>query len=315
MNTETYVPISKLEHGNNYEQVFLIKEVKSTERMLSSGVRFARVTLKDITGTIEGAVWNYRGDLEEGMYVRMKLETQTYRDALEFQAQSDNINVLENPPINQHDYVQGVSEGILTQYAHAIEDIIGYMNDPVYRNIMSNAVHSLELLHILKESPYGINGPMAYKGGLLVHTAHALEFVLAANKQAASLEIPFSSSLTIAGCILKNIGWHTTTRFQDDVLRTRDAFYTIGIERSSARFIDHLLLTCESDLQITIDESKRQALENMCDNRTRVCTLEGRIVGYADDMASTLGFGAAILQQKHKGSWSNELFVGHLGIK
>ncbi len=260
MSVESHIPISSLEHGKTYEQVFLVASIIYNSKMKTGqGKAFARVTLKDVTGEIEGVVWGYEGDgLVEGGYVIMKMETKLYRGHLEFSAQAEDVSVTETP-LNQFDYVQGVNGHVLSSYAAEIEDHIMSIEDPIYRDVMGNALHRLELLGKLRESPYGLTGPMSYKGGLLVHVAHSMRFSLVGIQQARELEIPFSPSLVIAGVALRNIGWHTTTRFQGDHLRSRDAYHMTGIYRASARYIDHLMLTCESDLQIEIAESKRPA--------------------------------------------------------
>ena len=313
LNGEAYTPIGNLEAGQTYEQTFMVGSITYHARMkTTNGKSFARVVLKDVTGEIEGVLWGYDDSLVEGQYAVMKIETKLYRGNIEFQAQLDSVQPLSEPPINQHDYIKGVSDSLLTHYANEVEDAITSIDDEIYRDVLCNAMHKLDLLQALKESPYGLTGPMAYRGGLLVHVVHTLRFGLIANQQARELEMPFSPSLVVTGCILRNIGWHTTTRFQGDYLRPRDAYSIIGVHRASARYIDHLILTCESDLQIEIPESKRQALENMCNIRTEIHTLEGKIVTCANDMADLLDLGIASLQRKQKGNWRDGLFVGHL---
>lgn len=312
LSVETYTPISSFEHGKTYEQIFLVAEIVYNDKMKTAqGSAFARVTLKDVTGSISGVVWGYDETLEEGSYAILKIETKLYRGELEFSAQAENTTPTETP-INIFDYVVGVGENSLTAYAHEIEDEIMSIDDATYRDIMGNAIHRLDFMNALKTSPYGITGPMAYRGGLLVHVAHSMRLAKVAIGQSKELEIPFSPSLVVVGCALRNIGWYTTTRFQGDYLRPRDAYHMIGIHRASARYIDHLMLTCESDLQIAIPESKKQALENMCNRQSEIRTLEGKIVSCADNMADVLDFSVATLQRKQHGSWTDELFVGHL---
>ena len=91
-----------------------------------------------------------------------------------------------------------------------------------------------------------------------------------------------------------------------------DAYHMTGIYRASARYIDHLMLTCESDLEITISQPKRHALENICNKRPEILTVEGKIVSCADNMADVLDFSVIPLQRKSNGSWHDELFTGHL---
>lgn len=312
MSVDTYIAISSLEHGKTYEQVFLVAAITANSNMKTgTGKPFARALFKDVTGEIEGVLWGYNGELIEGSYIALQIQTQLYRGNTEFQAQAADIKVVDTP-VNQFDYIKGVSAHVLSAYSGEVEDHIMSIADATYRDIMCNALHRLDLLAALSQSPYGITGPMAYRGGLLVHVTHSMRLALVAINQAKELEIPFSPSLVVAGCALRNIGWHTTTRFQGDHLRARDAYNMTGIHRASARYIDHLMLTTESDLQIEIPESKRQALENMCNKRPEIRTLEGKIVSCADNMADVLDFSVAPLQQKQRGNWNDELFTGHL---
>ena len=314
MNAESYTPIATLENGKTYEQVFLVSNVESHAKMRTKqGKAFARLTFKDVTGEISGVMWDFGEEcpIVPGSYVTAKIETKSYRESLEFQLQGFNVQEADTP-LNKFDYVKGVSDSVLLSYANEIEEELMSMQDSIYLDVMGNALHRLDFMQALKESPYGITGPMSYKGGLLVHVAHSMRLIKVAIGQAIEQEIPFSPSLVIAGCALRNIGWHTTTQFQGDHLRPRDAFQMIGIYRASARYIDHLMLTCESDLEITIPEAKRQALENMCNKQADISTVEGKIVACADNMADVLDFSVASLQKKQRGNWSDELFVGHL---
>lgn len=314
LNADTYIPISNFEHGSTYTQLFMVSGVEFNSRMKTeSGIGFARVRLKDVSGEIEGVVWGYESNLSEGDFVVMTIAVKTYRSALEFTTKSEDIDSPVGAPTNLHDYMQGVSDNELRIFMEEVEHELTSLPDETYRNVMCYAMHNLEILSALRNSPYGLEGPMAYKGGLLVHTVHAMRFAQVANQQAAELEMPFSPSLVIAGCVLRNIGWHTTTIFTDNALRARDAFHTIGIRRASARYIDHLMLSCETDTQMQIDESRRQALENMCNAYQEIVTLEGEIVSRADNMADVLEFGAAKLQRKREGNWTDGKFIGHLG--
>lgn len=188
------------------------------------------------------------------------------------------------------------------------------MDDEVYRNVLSVAIHHLELITKLKTSPYNLTGPMAYMGGLLVHVIHTLRVAKVACTQAKDREITFNQSLVIAGCILRNVGWHSTTQLKGgDEIRSRDAYHMTGIDRASVRFINHLMLTCANDLHITIPEAKIQALENMCNKFDDIHTLEGQIVSCANDMANILNAGHETLQRKQQGNWRDDkLFIGHL---
>lgn len=313
LSVETYIPIAKLAVGQSYNQVFLIDRAIYSEKMIaSSGAQFTKVVLKDTTGEISGIIWGDLDELIDGTYIRIKILVCVYKGTIGFEAESTHIKILDEAPINILDYIKGISPSIVALYTTEIETEVTSMDDHIYRSIMCNAMHGLDLIAALRDSPYGLDDSMSYPGGLLVHVVHSLRLAKIACKQATELEMKFSPSLVVAGCLLRNIGWHTTTRFQGARLYLRDAHRMTGIYRASARYIDHLLLTSESDLQIIIPESKKQALENMCNTRENINTLEGQIVSCADNMADVLDFGNASLQRKRTGNWIDNLFVGHL---
>lgn len=201
---------------------------------------------------------------------------------------------------------------VLDSYSKDIEFIINNLEDSICRDLMCNALQRIELLNLLRNAPYGLEGPMVYSGGLLVHVIHALSFCKVAIQQAKELNISINPSIILTGCILRNIGWCTIT----NELKPRDAYYMIGLHKASSRFINHLIMNCENDLQINISESKKQVLENMCNEPKDILSLEGRIVANADHMANIIDFGSFILNKKHKikDNWSAEgkLFIGHL---
>lgn len=314
-NDETYVPIAKLEIGKTYRQIFLVESLTAGENMVTNnGVAYSSVTLRDISGEIEGKIWGQVEGLEEGCYALITITIGKYQKTLQFQAKPESVEVQQRPPLNQYDYIKGISPNLLQHYAAELQEEISSLDDEVYRNVLSVAVHHLDLVAMLKQSPYGLSGPMAYMGGLLVHVTHTLRIAKVTCAQAKDREITLNQSLVIAGCILRNIGWHTTTQFKGgDEIRSRDAFYMTGIDRASARFINHLMLTCANDLHITIPEAKIQALENMCNHFDNIHTLEGQIVFSANTMANILNAGHETLQRKQQGNWRDQkLFIGHL---
>jgi hypothetical protein len=312
---ETYVPIAKLQIGKTYRQIFLIESITSGDNMVTAkGDAFTCVTLRDISGNIEGKIWGKVPGLVEGMFAMMTIAISKYQKTVQFQATPENIIVQKISPLNRYDYIKGISANLLQHYAAELQTEIASLDDEVYRNVLSVAVHHLDLIKMLKESPYGLTGPMAYVGGLLVHVTHTLRIAKVTCAQAKDREIILSPSLVIAGCILRNIGWHTTTQLKGgDEIKSRDAFYMTGIDRASARFINHLMLTHVNDLHITIPEEKIQALENMCNHFDDIHTLEGQIVFCANNMANILNAGHETLQRKQVGNWRDQkLFIGHL---
>lgn len=309
---EIYTPISELTYDQAYQQVFFVSRVDHKSIMKSgTNKRFARITLKDITGEIEGTIWEYNPDkpLKAGMYINTRITTKIFRRRLEFQANISDTSIVP-VPVNRYDYIAGASDQELERYANYLENTIKNIADDHYRNIMCLAIEKLTLLHVLRTSPYGLTGPLSFRGGLLKHTVTSLSIAETAAKELSDNE-GFNESLITTGCILRNIGWHTTTIWEtNDILRARDAFYTIGVPRASARYIDHLMITVKNDLDLEVPEEKKQALENTCFSVEQICTLEGKIIATANEMSNVIHSGKAALKQK-SGNWAGELFIGH----
>lgn len=310
LNSDTYTQIKSLKVGK-YRQTFLVQRITHNDSMVTaSGSRFARVILKDLSGEIEGVVWNYF-HINEGNFYDITLETKFYKGELEFQTDCQNLLPVETP-LNVHDYIKGVSESALMAHAATIEQALELMTDEHYQNIIGNAMHRLDLIQALKTSPYGLTGPLAYKGGLLVHVAGSLKLAKVMAEQAKESETPLNISLVIASCLLRNIGWHSTTCFVNGgYLRPKDAYHMTGISRASAHYVEHLMVHVESDLEIVVPEAKKQALENSCNELSDIKTIEGRIAATADTMIDLLHFGGESLQRKQRGNWTEDFFTGH----
>jgi hypothetical protein len=311
MNTETYIPIKDLKVGR-YEQIFLIDKITFNEGMVTSaGNHFARIVVRDITGEIEGVAWNCDNFVFiAGQYYRMPVEVREYKGKLTLSVNAPDVAEVDTP-LNVHDYIKGMSDAALAACGATVEEAFEMMGDEHYRNVIGNAIHRLDLIHALKTSPYGLSGPLAYRGGLLVHVAGSLRLAKVMAEQAKESETPLNISLVLASCILRNIGWNTTTCFTNGYLRAQDAYYMTGINRASARYVDHLMIHVESDLDIRVPEAKKQALENSCNEMAEIKTIEGRIAASADDMMNLLHFGGDALRRKTQGNWTNELFTGH----
>jgi len=208
---------------------------------------------------------------------------------------------------NQH-----MLEGYAREVRRVIEDEI---TDDTYRNIANNAEQRLAITHLLSQSPYGVEGPLAHSGGLLVHTAHLIRLARCLANSCSEINGTIDYSFLVVGAWLRNVGWHTTTAIMDGQVKRRDAFLTTGIRRAGFRFTHDLLLHAESDLEINIPETKKQALTNIFAEPGEITTLEGRLIEDADIMIQRM-----VWAEHHKdartGNWSpdhNGLFVGHYG--
>lgn len=311
LNTETYIPIKDFKVGRYYQIVF-IYDININESMITSnGCQFARIKIKDVTGELDGVVWNINNvTINKGSYYKMRFDVKEYKNIISFTVDAASVEEVD-VPLNVYDYVKGISESSLSACAISIEEAFEMMSDEHYKNIIGNAIQRLDLINALKMSPYGLDGPLAYKGGLIVHVAGSLRLAKVIAEQAKDSEMPLNVSLVLAACILRNIGWHTTTAFINGRLRPKDAFYMTGVNNASARYVDHLMIHVESDLDMKIPESKKQALENSCGEISNIKTIEGRIAASTDNMMNLLHFGSEALQRKTQDNWTDDFFTGH----
>lgn len=211
-------------------------------------------------------------------------------------------------------YTETNNEHLLDAYATYLRERIESIQDEVYRNIASNAEHRLGIVHLLRHSPYGLTGPLSHPGGLLAHTAHLTKTVDCIVTACHEIDGHIDRSFLVLACLLKNIGWHTTTVLVDGQVKRRDAYLTTGLRRSGFRFMHDVLLHVESDIELEIPEPKKQALTNIHAEPGEIHTLEGRILEQANGIVDTVIWGEHCINLKRTGNWSPDhdgLFVGH----
>jgi hypothetical protein len=211
-------------------------------------------------------------------------------------------------------YTESDNEHMLASYAQEIRERVESISDDTYRNIASNAEHRLEITHLMSQSPYGLEGPLAHPGGLLVHTALLMRMVYCVANSCSEVNDRIDFSFLELAAWLRNIGWHTTTVVIDGQVKRRDAHLTTGLRHSGFRFMHDVLLHVENDIELTVPEAKKQALTNIYAESGEICTLEGRILEQANSLVDTIIWGEHCAGLKRTGNWSpdhNGLFVGH----
>lgn len=321
MSIDTYIPIANLKPGTEYDQVFMIKDASHRKNNNKS---YSLLTLQDVTGTISASVWDFNAEknpniLEPGKFIRLKGLVKFYKEQIVISSNATNIAPYNGQPDNITDYVVCMNNGTLNVYAQEIHTYLEHIEDPYYRDLLNNAQQRLDIISLLKESPYQITGPLAHRGGLLIFTNDLLKFSESIAKNSVGrilYEDHINTSLLTTGCILKNLGWYTTTFFKGDFLNTKDAFHNIGVKRASFRFVHDLMLHTENDLKISIPEAKKQALENLInDDLEDILTVEGKIIYIAEKIIMMLHMADFKLKQKTEDiNWVNDLslFRGHL---
>ena len=309
---EQYTPIAHMRAGITYNAVFLVRNlvVRFSKK---TNDHYLNITLTDVTGSIKGVIWNvHTPDLvQAGSYIVLEIAVQKYKNELQFQAKGRTLQLFNGVPPNIQDYMRGPAGSILDFYCTELKEHIDSIDDADYRDIM---LKSVDLVNILKNSPFGQEGPLTHPGGLLIHTVHTIRLVKAAAEQCKDIDgLKINTSLLTLGSILRNIGWHTTTVLDGTFFKPRDAFYMTGIYRASARYVDHLCLSAENELKKILPEGKKQALHNLCNAIDEIKTLEGRMVAWAGELASMMHLAGSDMSRKPEGSWCDGFFMGHHG--
>jgi len=308
---EEYTPIAHLKPDTKYSGVFLVQNVfvRTTRQ---SKEHYLSVTLADVTGRIEGVIWNCSDTniVQPGKYIHLEIVTKLYKEKLQFNAKGRSLQSYNGTPSNIEDYIRGPGETVLDYYASELREQLDEMDDPEYRDMLHDQV---DLVDTLRAAPFGQTGPLAHPGGLLIHTVHTVRLALSTVDQCGDIDgLKVNRSLVILGSTLRNIGWSTTTILEGNFFRPRDAFYMTGVYRASARYVDHLMQSVEADRNITLNESKKQALHNLCAPIEDIRTLEGKIIAWAGEMAGILHLGGYTMNRKPEGNWRGDFFVGHL---
>ena len=311
---DKYIPINQIKTGSDISQVFMISSWNL--RSSKTGGYYIDAVFQDVTGQIKAKIWNCKLQFSSGDFIHISGNVETYKNDLQISVRSDKIEKFRGSPSNISDYVQGMTEDVLKIYEEELRRLIDKIDDTHYRDIFYSADQRIHIMDILKESPYGFSGPLAYRGGLLMHVLYTMKCALSIIDCYWDLDISVNKSLIILGCIFKNIGWYTITDFQGNVVTANNSYQMTGLERASFRFTHDLLLHVESDLNTEFPEAKKLALENVTQIEPEIKSIEGQVIANASKITNMIYFGNTIIRQNSgNDSWAKDLFVGHLEQK
>jgi hypothetical protein len=306
LNMQEYVPIRALQVGQIYSQVFLISSVANKTSKKSEGKKFVLLTVKDVTGTLRGCVWDLQIDESEkdfipGKFISMTIAVESYNNERTFVAK--NIAAFKEPVENLTDYVPGPNDHVLNVLKEDIEKTISDIDDPHYRDIINNSCQQIRLMDLMSSSSYGVAGPLAHRGGLLTHTALTLKAALGMVEtgREPSVDIRIDRSLVIAACLLRNLGYFSGLQNNGTSFIAQDSAHLLGIRHLSTMLANHIVNSTETDLKIAIPEPKALALQNAClaDSLDQCMTIEARIVFLANQFTDEIYNGRS-LYDKHR---------------
>lgn len=303
---QEYIPIRALQVGQTYNQIFLVSSVANKASKKVEGKKFVLLTLKDVTGSIRGCVWDLQVNDDEkclvaGQFVDMTIVIESYNGEKTFITK--NISGTPASVDNLTDYIPGPNDHVLTVLKSDIEKTISDIDDPHYRDIINNTCQHSNLLDLMSSSAYGESGPLAHRGGLLTHTALTLKTALGMveNGREPSVDIRIDRSLVIASCLLRNIGYISALKMDGTNFIPQDSYPMLGLRFLSAMWANHILISTESDLKLVIPEAKKLALQNACfaGNIDECSTIEARIVFLANQFTDEI-YNGRTLYDKHR---------------
>lgn len=310
-----YIPIKDLQIGQTYTQVFYIAHVEAKRG--NKGI-YGALTLSDISGEINGYIWDYtpKLPLKRGSWVKLKVHIKEYKNERNFITWPADLSEVTETPLNKSDYFYSIHENVLKVHKERITEFIAQIEDPDYRDIIGNSTVSerLDLLNLIKDYPYGLKNNLACDGGLLVHTNGLISLALSMLSGLKHFELPINKSLVITGAIFRNLGW-TSTLYKDLLWTPRNSYYLTGVRQASFMIANHICMTTESDLKTEIPEPKKNALFEAClkNNINEVYTPENKILITANQLLDTMIDAEGKLMKAKIGQdmWLNSLFIGH----
>lgn len=303
---QEYVPIRALQVGQSYSQIFLVSAVANKTSKKNAGKSYVQLTLKDVTGTIRGCVWDLQvgeneQDLVPGKFISLAITVESYNGEKTFIAK--NLAPYRDTVENMTDYIPGPNNHVLNVLKDDVEKVISDIDDPHYRDIVNNACQQIRLMDILQENAYDTDGPLSHRGGLLTHVALTLRAALGMVEtgREPSVDIRIDRSLVIAACLLRNLGYVSGLQNNGTNFVAQDSAKLLGIRHLSTMWANHILISTESDLKLTIPEPKKLALQNAClaENLDQCVTIEARIVFLANQFTDEIYNGRG-LYDKHR---------------
>ncbi len=303
---QEYVPIRALQVGQIYSQIFLISAIANKTSKKAGGKPYVLLTIKDVTGAIRGCVWDLQVNEDEkclvaGNFINATVSIESYNNERTFVAK--NISGPVESIENMTDYVPGPNDHILNVLKEDIEKVISGIDDPNYRDIINNVCQHSNLLDLMSTSAYNDAGPLAHRGGLLMHTALTLKTALGMveNGREPSVDIRIDKSLVIAACLFRNMGYISGLSNNGTNFIAQDSAHLLGIRYLSAMWSNHILISTESDLKLAIPEPKKLVIQNAClaESIDQCVTIEARIVFLANLFTDEIYNGRS-LYDKHR---------------
>lgn len=193
--------VKDLQEGERFDDIFLVKSVKSGETR--AGKPYFVLTVMDKTGEVSGPVWNNVEKLKQlclaGEIVKIGGGVQSYREQL--QLKIDSIQQVPRDKVELADFLPAAPKS-LEQMAKQLQSLVASVEDIFLKKLLTYFFSSSDWWTRFQQAPAAKGIHHAYIGGLL---EHSLSVAIIADFMSAHY-IGVNRSLLVSGALLHDIG-------------------------------------------------------------------------------------------------------------
>lgn len=195
------INVEDLSSGQNFQQVFLVKDRQLRETR--TGSLYLHVVLMDKTGDVPSRMWNAPADIlekfENHSFVMVKGHAEVYKDNM--QVIVDRIETVDSKDFDIGDFLpctpMDVPE-LFDNLIKAIEDL----KDPYLKELLAKIFSDEEIADKFRRAPAAVSYHQPYIGGLIEHTLSILKAAYLLLQHYSNLD----RDMVVAGVILHDIG-------------------------------------------------------------------------------------------------------------
>jgi 3'-5' exoribonuclease len=198
---EKKVFVEELKEGDRFEDLFLIKNVKSGETRV--GKPYLVLTVMDKSGEVSGPIWDNVVALQKicvaGTVVQLTGMVQSYRDAL--QLRIEGINQVSQTQIDLVHFYPASPKN-MQKMADEVQDLVQSVSNPFLKKLLIHFFKKSDWWPSFQEAPAAKGIHHAYIGGLLEHSLSVAKIADFLAKHYEGVD----RSLLLAGAFLHDIG-------------------------------------------------------------------------------------------------------------
>ena len=302
MNTKN-IYVKDIRAGDRVSDVFLVMEKNLA--MSQKGNSYLSLKLRDITGEVDGRVWDRATEMnnifQTGDIIHIQSNAVNFRDVI--QLSITKINIVDDPAITPTDYLPSSAlDG--SEMFESLMGIIDTIADPHLKALLEIIFRDEKIADSFQKAPAAKGFHHAYIGGLLEHTLSVTQLLdLTANHYQQA-----NRDLMITGGILHDIGKIYELSFKGSMNYTDEGrligHIVMAVELVDAKIAEIAKFPKQLALELRhIILSHHGTLEFGSPKRPK--TLEALIVNFIDDLDAKMNaFGEFINNSRDKSSWT-----------